>query len=224
MFALPQIELRKQSKHSDRSTRATGKFNRRDNQPRAAFRKPAQVCQIFEMIKPRAQRQMVHRKILRRAKIDTHCVTSQAVHASLNTFLDGFNRKTGKMHPAGRVLIAIKLRVWPARRPAGAQKHDCAFRNAAVAHFPIVEQTLRSPIVRIRGSFGPYINHDGHAEELFCRNLVNGALARREMNWGVKVSAVMLKHPEAAREEAVFSKLALGSDSNQRASPGQGTN
>src|SRR5258707_8149045 len=70
--------------------------------------------------------------------------------------------------------------------------------------FPLLDPRRRELIVRVLRGFRAYLEHNGWAEQLFRRNLIDSRFPRRKMNRRIEVRAVVFQHPEAARKVAVL--------------------
>src|SRR5208282_669061 len=115
MFAVIWASSRQQRKYPDRAARTTFQLDGRHDKERATLRQLAQIRQVLEMIKSRSQSQMMNGILLRRAAIDAHRVTSDAVRLALNQKPDSFGRKSREVHAPGFVLIAVSDRIRPSR-------------------------------------------------------------------------------------------------------------
>src|SRR6266852_7025882 len=104
------------------------------------------------MIQASAQSEVMHRKILRSSVVGAHGIAADPADFSLEEQFHRLHGKPGKMHAALRILIAIFLRIWPPRSPAGPQQYNRSLRNPPVRLFPCFDTRAWELIVGVLGS------------------------------------------------------------------------
>ena len=70
--------------------------------------------------------------------------------------------------------------------------------------FPGFDSLYRQLIIGIAIGFASYVQHHSRSEKFLRGNFVHRRRSWREMRRRVHVRAIMLQHPEAAREVAVL--------------------